>query len=334
MVRSAVGSPREVVFVDGVRTPFGKAGSRYATTRADDLIVKVIRELLRRNPSLPPERIDEVAIAATTQIGDQGLTLGRSAGILAGLPQSVPGYSIDRMCAGAMTAVTSLGAGIAAGAIDVGLAGGVEHMGRHPMGEGIDPNPRFVAERLVNPDALGHGQDRREPARPVPAPHPRTRRRLCRREPAEGGRRVHRRRHPARSRTGRGMGRRRWLGPVDHRRAPASWHHHRHLGRAADAVPTARTCDGRKRSGAQRRRDRCPRHLNRHRRRTRPRTQDAHGRLRLRRRRPGADGSRTDPVHRARTEPSRPVDRRHRTDRDQRGIRRAGAGIPRPLRHR
>ncbi len=158
MVRTAVGSPREVVFVDGVRTPFGKAGSRYANTRADDLIVKVIRELLRRNPSLPPERIDEVAIAATTQIGDQGLTLGRSAGILAGLPQSVPGYSIDRMCAGAMTAVTSLGAGIAAGAIDVGLAGGVEHMGRHPMGEGIDPNPRFVAERLVNPDALVMGK--------------------------------------------------------------------------------------------------------------------------------------------------------------------------------
>jgi acetyl-CoA acyltransferase len=158
VVRSAAGSPREVVFVDGVRTPFGKAGSRYANSRADDLVVKVIRELMRRNPGLPPERIDEVAIAATTQIGDQGLTLGRSAGILAGLPQSVPGYSIDRMCAGAMTAVTSLGAGIAAGAIDVGLAGGVEHMGRHPIGEGIDANPRFVAERLVNPDALVMGK--------------------------------------------------------------------------------------------------------------------------------------------------------------------------------
>jgi acetyl-CoA acyltransferase len=158
VVRSAAGSTREVVFVDGVRTPFGKAGSRYADTRADDLVVKVIRELIRRNPNLPPERIDEVAIAATTQIGDQGLTLGRSAGILAGLPQTVPGYSIDRMCAGAMTAVTSLGAGIAAGAIDVGLAGGVEHMGRHPIGEGIDPNPRFVAERLVNQDALVMGK--------------------------------------------------------------------------------------------------------------------------------------------------------------------------------
>ena len=129
----------------------------YAETRADDLIVAVIRELLRRHPELPPERIDEVAIAATTQIGDQGLTLGRTAGILAGLPRSVPGYSIDRMCAGAMTAVTAVAGGIAFGAYDVAIAGGVEHMGRHPMGEGVDPNPRFVSEKLVDPSALVMG---------------------------------------------------------------------------------------------------------------------------------------------------------------------------------
>src|SRR3712207_7975503 len=130
-------SLREVVFVDGVRTPFGKAGPKgiYAETRADDLVVRVIRELLRRNPSLPADRVDEVAIAATTQTGDQGLTLGRTAALLAGLPKSVPGYSIDRMCAGAMTAVTTTASGIAFGAYDVAIAGGVEHMGRHPMGD-------------------------------------------------------------------------------------------------------------------------------------------------------------------------------------------------------
>ncbi|MEU3351100.1 acetyl-CoA C-acyltransferase [Streptomyces sp. NPDC037389] len=150
---------RDVVFVDGVRTPFGKAGPKgiYHETRADDLVVKCIRELLRRNPDLDPARIDEVAIAATTQIGDQGLTLGRTAGILAGLPQSVPGYSIDRMCAGAMTAVTALAGGVALGAYDIALAGGVEHMGRHPMGEGVDPNPRFVSEKLVDESALFMG---------------------------------------------------------------------------------------------------------------------------------------------------------------------------------
>lgn len=150
----------DVVFVDGVRTPFGKAGpsGSYAETRADDLVVRVIRELLRRNPALPAARIDDVAIAATTQIGDQGLTLGRTAALLAGLPRSVPGFSVDRMCAGAMTAVTAVAAGIGVGMYDVALAGGVEHMGRHPMGEGVDPNPRFLSERIVDPSALVMGQ--------------------------------------------------------------------------------------------------------------------------------------------------------------------------------
>ncbi|WP_435875619.1 thiolase family protein [Nonomuraea jabiensis] len=147
------------MFVDGVRTPFGRSGPKglYAETRADDLVVRVIRELVRRNPNLPPERVDEVAIAATTQIGDQGLTIGRAAAVLAGLPKSVPGYAIDRMCAGAMTAVTTVAGGIAFGAYDVAIAGGVEHMGRHPMGEGVDPNPRFLSEKLVDPSALVMG---------------------------------------------------------------------------------------------------------------------------------------------------------------------------------
>jgi acetyl-CoA acyltransferase len=150
---------RDVVFVDGVRTPFGKAGPHglYAETRADDMVVSVIRELLRRNPALPPERIGEVAIAATTQTGDQGLTIGRSAAVLAGLPKSVPGYAIDRMCAGAMTAVTTAAGSIALGATDTAIAGGVEHMGHHPMGSGVDPNPRFISEHLVDPSALVMG---------------------------------------------------------------------------------------------------------------------------------------------------------------------------------
>jgi acetyl-CoA acyltransferase len=147
---------RDVVFVDGARTPFGKAGPTglYAETRADDLVVRVIRELLRRNPGLPPERIGDVAIAATTQIGDQGLTIGRSTAVLAGLPKSVPGYAIDRMCAGALTAATTVAGSIAFGATDMAIAGGVEHMGHHPMGEGVDPNPRFLSEKLVDSSAL------------------------------------------------------------------------------------------------------------------------------------------------------------------------------------
>jgi acetyl-CoA acyltransferase len=155
----AVRELREVYFVDGVRTAFGRAGPKgiFWRTRADDLGVKVVRELLRRNPGLPPERIDDVVIAATAQVGDQGLTLGRDVALLAGLPQSVPGFAVDRMCAGALTAVTAGAGEIAMGAADLVLAGGVEHMGHHPMGDDVDFNPRFVAERLVDPSAVTMG---------------------------------------------------------------------------------------------------------------------------------------------------------------------------------
>ncbi|RCS63203.1 thiolase family protein [Microbacterium sp. JB110] len=149
----------DVYFVDGVRTPFGRAGEKgmYAQTRADDLVVKAMVGLMDRNEEVPKDRVDDVAIAATSQTGDQGLTLGRSTAILAGLPQSVPGLAIERMCAGAMTSVTTMGASIGVGMYDVAIAGGVEHMGRHPIGANADPNPRFVAERLVDPEALNMG---------------------------------------------------------------------------------------------------------------------------------------------------------------------------------
>jgi acetyl-CoA acyltransferase len=150
---------RRVVYVDGVRTAFGRAGPNgiFWKTRADDMAVKVVRELLRRNPEIPPERIGDVIFAATAQVGDQGLTLGRDVALLAGIPQSVPGFALDRMCAGALTAVTSGAGEIALGACDVVLAGGVEHMGHHPMAEEVDFNPRFVAERLVDTSAVTMG---------------------------------------------------------------------------------------------------------------------------------------------------------------------------------
>ena len=151
---------QEVVFVDGVRTAFGKAGPSglFWRTRADDMGVKVVRELLRRNPQAPPERIGDVVMAATAQVGDQGLTLGRDVGLLAGLPHTVPGFAVDRMCAGALTATTAAAGEIAMGACDLAIAGGVEHMGHHPMGEDVDFNPRFVAERLIDESAAVMGQ--------------------------------------------------------------------------------------------------------------------------------------------------------------------------------
>ena len=148
---------RRVVLVDAVRTPFGKSGGAFVNTRADDLLIRAMRGLIERNPQLPLDQIDDVAIAAATQTGDQGMNIGRSASLLAGLPNTVPGYSIDRWCAGALTATTTVAGQIAMGAIDLALAGGVEHMGNHPMGELMDPNPRYLAEKIVDPDAMSMG---------------------------------------------------------------------------------------------------------------------------------------------------------------------------------
>ena len=148
---------RTVVLVDAVRTPFGKAGGMYAGTRADDLMVRAIRGLLERNPKVDPASIEDVAIAAATQTGDQGMNIGRSAALLSGLPNTVPGYSVDRWCAGALTAVTTIAGAIAMGTNEIAIAGGVEHMGNHPMGELMDPNPRYLAERIVEQDALAMG---------------------------------------------------------------------------------------------------------------------------------------------------------------------------------
>lgn len=142
---------RDVYFVDGVRVWFGKARPNgvYYTTRADDMVVKLIRELDRRNPGVPFDQVDDNVWGATTQSGDQGTTMGRTSVIAANLPFSVPGISVDRMCAGGMSAQAFGGSEIAANAADIIVAGGVEHMGHHPMGQGADPNPRIISEKKV-----------------------------------------------------------------------------------------------------------------------------------------------------------------------------------------
>ena len=149
----------DVFFIDGMRSPFGRAGAKgiYRDTRADDIATLTLRGLLSRNPSIPLADIDDVAIAATTQEGDQGLTLGRTVGLAAGLPQSVPGFAIDRMCAGGMTSMTTLGSGIGWGQIDVAIAGGVEHMGHHPMQFAAKANPAMLSAGLLTDESLAMG---------------------------------------------------------------------------------------------------------------------------------------------------------------------------------
>ncbi|MHB8203090.1 MAG: thiolase family protein [Desulfomonilaceae bacterium] len=150
---------RKVVLVDAIRTAFGRAGEKgvFWNTRADDMVVKVIRELMRRNPKVKPEMIEENAWGVFCQEKDQGLTLGRTSVILSGLPETVAGYSIDRMCAGGMSALTTAASEIALGGCDVAIAGGVENMGHHPMGATADPNPRFLTDKLVDSSAMSMG---------------------------------------------------------------------------------------------------------------------------------------------------------------------------------
>jgi len=150
---------QEVYLIDACRTVFGKSrpDGIFAQTRADDMVVKVIRSLLERNPEVPKDKIDDNVWAATTQWGDQGLTIGRTTAILAGLPVTTPGCAVDRMCAGGLTAACFAASEIQVGAADLVIAGGVEHMFRHPMGQGADPNPRFLAEKIVDQSALNMG---------------------------------------------------------------------------------------------------------------------------------------------------------------------------------
>ena len=161
------------------------AKGMYAETRADDLVIRCIRELLRRNPQLPPERVDEVAIAATTQIGDQGLTIGRTAALLAGLPK---------------TRARLLDRPHVRGRDDRGDHRRRRHRlrrlrrrdrrrrrahGPPPDGRGRRPEPAHPGREAGRPVGAGHGLDRGEPARPLPAHHQGARRRLRRRQPGE-----------------------------------------------------------------------------------------------------------------------------------------------------
>jgi len=150
---------KEVVVVDAVRTAFGKAGDKgiFWKTRADDLVVPLLKALIERNPGVTPDMIEDSLWGATNQMKEQGGTLGRVATMLADWGYGVPGCSIDRMCAGGLTAVSFGVTHIASGMADCLIAGGVEHMGHLPMGFMRDPHPR-TEEVMGGPSSLNMGQ--------------------------------------------------------------------------------------------------------------------------------------------------------------------------------
>jgi acetyl-CoA acyltransferase len=123
---------KEAYIVDAVRSPIGNLGGVLSGIRADDLAAYVIQALLGRHPNLDPARIDDVVLGCANQAGEDNRNVARMALLLAGLPASVPGETVNRLCASGMSAAVRAGQAIAAGAGDLFVAGGVEHMTRSP----------------------------------------------------------------------------------------------------------------------------------------------------------------------------------------------------------
>ena len=148
----------EVVVVDVVRTAFGRAGEKgiFWKTRADDMVVPLLKALIERNPKVTPDMIEDNLWGVTNQAKEQGGTIGRVVTMLADWGYDIPGCSIDRMCAGGLTAVGFGVTYIASGMADCLIAGGVEHMGHLPMGFMRDPHPR-AEEVMGGPSALNMG---------------------------------------------------------------------------------------------------------------------------------------------------------------------------------
>lgn len=122
-----------VYITDGIRTPIGSFGGSLASVRADDLAAHVIRELVKRNPSVPANEICEVVFGCANQAGEDNRNVARMAVLLSGLPESVPGETVNRLCASGMNAVINADRALKLGAGDFVIAGGVESMTRAPF---------------------------------------------------------------------------------------------------------------------------------------------------------------------------------------------------------
>jgi len=137
------------VIVDAVRSPIGVKHGRIIGTRSDDLCAQVVRALLDRQPKVAPEVVEDVVVGCAFPEGPQGMLLGRSVAILAGLPKECGGKVVNRFCGSSMDAVHQLSTAIESGDIDVGIAAGVEDMFSIPMG-GFAPDfhPKLDAEQF------------------------------------------------------------------------------------------------------------------------------------------------------------------------------------------
>ncbi len=123
---------KEAYIIDGIRTPIGRFTGTLSPVRTDDLGALVIKEVVRRNPNIPAEAYDDVILGCANQAGEDNRNVARMCSLLAGLPWSVPGETVNRLCSSGMSAIAQANRAIKAGEGDVFIAGGVEHMTRGP----------------------------------------------------------------------------------------------------------------------------------------------------------------------------------------------------------
>ncbi|MFD1470050.1 3-oxoadipyl-CoA thiolase [Hymenobacter caeli] len=124
---------KDAFIVDGIRTPIGNFGGTLATVRPDDLAALVLRELLARNPSADPAAVADVVMGCANQAGEDNRNVARMALLLAGLPYTVPGETVNRLCASGLSASMAAARGIQSGDGDLFISGGVENMTRGPL---------------------------------------------------------------------------------------------------------------------------------------------------------------------------------------------------------
>lgn len=137
-------NPNDVVIVDAIRTPMGKSkNGSFRNVRAEALSAAIMNGLLARNPQINPAEIEDVIWGCVNQTKEQGFNIARNALVLAGMPHSMAGQSVNRLCGSSMAALHSAAQGIMTGNGDIFMAGGVEHMGHLPILHGIDVNPEM-----------------------------------------------------------------------------------------------------------------------------------------------------------------------------------------------
>ena len=185
--------------VDAVRTPIGKFGGALSSVRPDDLAAHVLRELMRRNPTVDKDAMEDVIMGAANQAGEDNRNVARMAALLAGLPVTVPGITVNRLCASGLQSIMDAARAIKSGEGDVYLAGGAESMTRAPFvmaksesafGRELTAHDTTLGWRFINPRLtqaalpLYHGPDGRKRGQAVQR-DPRGAGFLCLREPAQ-----------------------------------------------------------------------------------------------------------------------------------------------------